>query len=396
MPPSSGRSCGSHSPSKRGSISILSTYDRANKAANAASAVRWLSKASSKGEEGGEAKKASASAAFERLQGRSQSATFRPIFTERDGWEGAEGAEALRSPKRGQSLSPSVSPASRLSRRSTVDKQSESNPFHIERCENAGDRARPLSQNPRDCPEPSAFNTRMEALQHRVWHASPAMPSDRHNPMRSELDFKNKYETSPFLAAVADPGGVSPEPRQWQTLARASPGTAHSDETLASRVGQLEESLGRIEMMLQQVLESMAGANAQSAPPTAMEHASGCEATARAWTGQARQSSTLPRMPSRTPSKILAADSVPTPQAKLNRKQCLQPAVATPDAAAGASTLRDAGAEEASMVDGEDSRKASRSSPATSSTRSGFFKWPLDIAGVREELGLPKKRRQQA
>ena len=31
------------------------------------------------------------------------------------------------------------------------------------------------------------------------------------------------------------------------------------------------------------------------------------EATARAWTGQARQSSTLPRMPSRTPSKILVA-----------------------------------------------------------------------------------------
>ncbi|CAE7620580.1 unnamed protein product [Symbiodinium sp. CCMP2456] len=382
VPPSSGRSRGSHSPSRRGSISILSTYDRVHKVANAASAVRWLCKASSKGEEGGEAKKA---------PGRSQSATFRPIFTER---EGAEGAEALRSPKRfDQSLSPSVSPASRLSRRSAVDKQSESNPFHIERCEN-GDRTRPASQNPRDRPEPTAFNTRMEALQHRVWQASPAMPSDRHNPMLSELDFKNKYETSPFQAAVADRVGISPEPRQWQTLARASPGTAHSDETLASRVGQLEESLGRIEMMLQQVLESMA-ANAQSAPPAATQHASGREATACAWTGQARQSSTLPRMPSRTPSKILAADSVPTPQAKLDRKQCLRPAVATPDAAAGASTLRDAGAEE-SPVDGEDSRKASRSSPATSSTRSGFFKWPLDIAGVREELGLPKKRRQQA
>eukprot|EP00439_Symbiodinium_sp_Y106_P032085 s985_g3.t2 len=387
--PSSGRSRGSHSPSRRGSISILSTYDRVNKVANAASAVRWLAKAS-KGEEG-EAKKASASA-FKRLQGRSQSATFRPIFAETAG----EQAEAKRFD---QSLSPSVSPASRLSRRSTVDK-SESNPFHIERrCENAGDRALSPSRRPRDSPEPStAFNTRMEALQHRVWQASPAMPSDRHNPLLSELDSKNRYEASPFQAAVADHGSISPEPRQWRTLARASPGTAHSDETLASRVGQLEESLGRIEMMLQQVLESMAAANAQSAPATTMEHARG-EATARSWTGQgqARQSSALPRMPSRTPSKTLAADSVPMPaEAKLDRKQGLRPAVATPDAAAGASTLRDAGAEEASMVDGEDSRKASRSSPATSSTRGGFFKWPLDIAGVREELGLPKKRRQQA
>ncbi|CAE6964243.1 unnamed protein product [Symbiodinium sp. CCMP2592] len=385
--PSSGRSRGSHSPSRRGSISILSTYDRVHKVANAASAVRWLSKAS-KGEEG-EAKKASASA-VKRLQGRSQSATFRPIFAETAG----EDAEAKRFD---QSLSPSVSPASRLSNRSTVDK-SESNPFHIERrCENAGDRALSPSRNP----QPStAFNTRMEALQHRVWQASPAVPSDRHNPLLSELDSKNKYEASPFQAAVADHGGISPQPRQWQTLARASPGTAHSDETLASRVGQLEESLGRIEMMLQQVLESMAVANAQSAPASTMEHARGeGTATARSWTGQgqARQSSAIPRMPSRTPSKTLAADSVPMPaEAKLDRKQCLRPAVATPDAPAGASTLRDAGAEEASMVDGEDSRKASRSSPATSSTRSGFFKWPLDIAGVREELGLPKKRRQQA
>ena len=184
------------SPSRRGSISILSTYDRA-KVANPPERLSSLGT----GNEGELSKKAVPE--FERLP-----SSFIPSRSIHGIAEGQSSQSKLvESPSRQASRSlkrfdpspaPSLSPTSRLSRRSTGNKPPESNPFQMPAGGHEEERRTqkeacltrsvlpvqpaPLmneAEKTTDSPQPTAaFNARVEALQKRVWKATAPVPSD--------------------------------------------------------------------------------------------------------------------------------------------------------------------------------------------------------------------------
>jgi len=317
-----------------------------------------------------------------------------------DSPKSASSPKRATTPKGGDASPPSLSPASRRSRYSTVDPLSpEHDPFHIQ------ETVQPRTTKPETW-FMGGFEARVNALQQKVRVNFPADSAERTltQPCRGDRLLR---EASPVRAAVPSFGSPSPEQEPSNFLRdprlTASPGTAHSDETLASRVGQLEDSLGRIELMLQQVLQGMAvGAGGGAAG----QSLSGAASPARS------QSKQLPRMPSRASSKALSTASdlmdetallpLGPSSSQVKPSKQIKRAVATPDAAAGASTeLSDVGPDEARTLREEelqdDKRKPSKSEAVkTPETRKGFFKWPLDITEAREELGLPKPRRSQA
>ena len=196
-----GRASGSHSPSRRGAIAILSTYDRANKVG--ANATEWLSTQSHAVAHGGASSKKSAPE-FESVPSKEFRAGSPARAVHSDArhqlvkaeWQRSRNKLMALSPSRRGSASPkavdrspapSLSPASRLSRRSMGDQLSpENNPFQMpEEPEEGRDRLRerPVQRSLRqawqrqDGPEsPTAFNARVEALQQRVQNVVEPRP----------------------------------------------------------------------------------------------------------------------------------------------------------------------------------------------------------------------------
>ena len=195
-----GRASGSHSPSRRGAIAILSTYDRANKVG--ANATEWISTQShAVAHEGASSKKSAPE--FESMPSKEFRAGSPARAVHSDArhqlvkaeWQRSRNKLMALSPSRRGSTSPkavdrspapSLSPASRLSRRSMGDQLSpENNPFQMPEEGRDRLRERPVQQlsssrqawQRQDGPaSPTAFNARVEALQQRVQNVVEPRP----------------------------------------------------------------------------------------------------------------------------------------------------------------------------------------------------------------------------
>lgn len=176
-----------------------------------------------------------------------------------------------KSPKR---TNPSLSPSSRRSNRSRDALSPENSPFQMDGPSEV--RFSETLKNPsedtkgfEDSQVISSFESRIQALQQKARglprpHMESSWPRNR-DPSKGGGSLIVRQDFQEQAPGYNGYGSPSTELSHWRSQVRNSPDTGRSqrsDETLASRISNLEDSFARIEFMLQQVL-GIAGSQMQ-------------------------------------------------------------------------------------------------------------------------------------